>query len=65
MKRTLWYMFLAIEINLVIWLAVLGMLFAAEPVETPIKTTVVAGVVFAAIVQHWAYYSVYKRARQM
>ncbi|UCE60729.1 MAG: hypothetical protein JSU63_03055 [Phycisphaerales bacterium] len=65
MKRTLRILFLAVEINLLLWLAVFGMLQAPGAAGSAlIKQLVVAGVAFAAIVQHWAYYAVYKRAKQ-
>ncbi len=72
MKRKLGIMFLVTELNLVLWLVVLGM--AAGSIEegdqaawwnavAEVKLSVVLiGVAFAAIVQHWAYYAVHKEA---
>ena len=65
MKGTLRVMFFTVEVNLILWLSVAGMLFAAQVQDQTIKTAVLVGAVFAAIAQHWAYYAVYKRAKQM
>ena len=65
MKRTMRLMFFAVEGNLLLWLAMLGMLLEAADQDQSVKTMVVVGTAFAAIVQHWAYYAVYKKAKQM
>jgi hypothetical protein len=62
-------LFLAIEVNLVFWLMLLGnalhasgdkaLLSGAVPVDGRI---ILAGLLFAAIVQHWAYYRLKRSA---
>lgn len=71
MKRKLRAMFLVVEMNLLLWLAVCGMAWAnadnsgaswwrgAVQVDA---TLLLVGFGFAAIVQHWAYYAVRKEA---
>ena len=66
MKGTLRKLFLTVEINLILWLAALGMVMMASDKDAgALKTLIIVGVAFAAIVQHWAYYAAYKRAKQM
>jgi hypothetical protein len=65
MKGTLKALFLTVEINLILWLAAFGMVMASGKDVGALKTLIIVGVVFAAIVQHWAYYAAYKRAKQM
>jgi hypothetical protein len=71
-KRKLRVMFLVTELNLILWLFIFGI--AVRSIEeqdqaswwtatAEIKVSaVLVGVAFAAIVQHWAYYAVYKEA---
>ncbi|MBN1491009.1 MAG: hypothetical protein JXA69_13920 [Phycisphaerae bacterium] len=66
MKRTLRTVFVVIEINLLLWLAVCGMAWANTEesgaswwhgtVQVD-ATLLLVGVGFAAIAQHWAYYA--------
>ena len=65
MKRTLRIMFIAIEINLIMWLLMLGVTSVTDAGVPSSGTTVLVGLVLAAVVQHWAYYTVYKWAKQM
>jgi hypothetical protein len=72
MKRKLRIMFLVTELNLLLWLAIFGM--AASNIDDQEQASwwtataeiqislVLVGVVFAAVVQHWAYYALYKEA---
>lgn len=57
-------MFFAIEINLILWMAVLGGALTSNP-ESPetrwILPTIGAGL--AAILQHWAYYRLYRTVK--
>ena len=55
-------LFLTIEINLLLWLAVGGMVLASDQEIPELRIMVLLGAAFAAIFQHWAYYAVYKRA---
>ena len=66
MKGTLRKLVLTVEINLILWLAALGMvMMASDKDASTLKPLIIVGVAFAAIVQHWAYYAAYKRAKQM
>ena len=65
LKRTLRIMFLVVEINLLLWLAMVGVtLHFVEPTK-PAAIMAFAGIAFAVIVQHWAYYAVYEQAKQL
>jgi hypothetical protein len=63
MRRTLKRLFWAVEINLVLWIVALGSVYSADEHGPAAKSVVAIGVVFAILAQHWAYYSVYKRAK--
>ena len=65
MKGTLKALFMTVEINLCLWLAAFGVMMASDKDAGALKTLIIVGVAFAAIVQHWAYYAAYKRAKQM
>ncbi len=65
MKGTLKKLFMTVEINLILWLAALAMVMGSDKDAGVLKTLIIVGVAFAAIVQHWAYYAAYKRAKQM
>ena len=74
MKRKLTLLFFAIELNLLLWMILWGsgkvLGDSAKPGEwwggqlVVSRFRVVLGFTIAAIVQHWAYYSVYRRARE-
>ena len=51
-------LFFAIEINLLLWLAAVGMSLHGDG---SIWILLLIGAGFAAIVQHWAYYALYKQ----
>ena len=71
MRRTLKFMFFAVEVNLVLWLVLAGAAMrdqlGAEPAVkmADIRWVAYVGVGFAIIVQHWAYYALYLRAREL
>jgi hypothetical protein len=65
MKNTLKALFVTVEVNLILWLAASGMALDPSTEAADLKIVVIVGVVFAAVVQHWAYYAVYKRAKQL
>lgn len=65
MKRTLKALFLTVEVNLLFWLAALATTWESEGGVGGAKSVVIAGTVFAVVVQHWAYYAVYRQAKQM
>jgi hypothetical protein len=54
--------FYAIEINLLFWIAVLIMVWrSAADLRTQMITTF--GFIAAAVIQHWAYYNLYKKTK--
>ena len=53
-------MFLAIEVNLVLWIALVGALWLEPRYEGSTRTFALIGAGFAALFQHWAYYQVHK-----
>jgi hypothetical protein len=61
-KTQLKCLFYAIEINLLIWLAVTGavVMSSADPI---VKQMTGAGAIIAAVIQHWAYYNIYKKLK--
>ena len=61
MRRASKGLFFTIEINLLLWLAAGGIVLASDQEIPGLKGTIVLGMIFAAIFQHWAYYAVYKR----
>ena len=62
MKRKLWIMFMTVEVNLILWLAVCGNAWTNnQRVDTALLWV---GLAFSIVVQHWAYYSIYKAAKQ-
>ena len=65
MKRTLRIMFLVVEINLILWIVMWGMTGRSEESMKSVNTMAFVGFAFAVVVQHWAYYAVYKKAKQM
>ena len=65
MKLALRILFVAIEINLILWLVGLGILLASDAVSALAKKWVVVGTLFAAVIQHWAFYAVYRTANRL
>ncbi len=74
MKRTLRVMFLTVEINLLLWLVVAGAALARGHVSgeswldiaVPVNRLLIfIGLGFSMIIQHWAYYAVYRKAREL
>ena len=61
-------LFWAIELNLLLWMAVFGLLFFGgfdnQETVPAIKGAVIAGIILAAFLQHWAYYNIYKPHKQ-
>lgn len=55
-------MFLAIELNLILWIALAGYLYAGVPDWGTLKKVVLAAAAFAAVVQHVAFHHL-RRAR--
>ncbi len=52
---------LVIEINLILWLIMVGVLMG-DPSDTgDARTMALIGFGFAAVVQHWAYYRIRKK----
>lgn len=61
--RQLKGLFFTIEVNLVLWIAVAWAVWESSA-ERPTKLAAAAGCIIAALLQHWAYYSLYKRAKK-
>jgi len=71
MKRKLRTMFLAVEVNLLLWLALAGMAWTNAhetggswwrgPARVDASLLLI-GVGFSLIAQHWAYYAIHKAA---
>ena len=57
-------LFLTIEINLVICLVLCGMIWTSPSVAPQIKHYATIGMIIAALLQHWAYYDLYKKAKE-
>ncbi|MEI6421619.1 MAG: hypothetical protein WCP55_05325 [Lentisphaerota bacterium] len=60
MKR----LFMAIELNLVIWLFLCCALWSSTTVSPQIQYWAPFGMLVAALLQHWAYYDLYKTAKE-
>ena len=56
-------MFWAIEINLVFWLFA-SIFSQPDVIERYGRNIIYAGFVYAAIIQHWAYYKVHKEFKK-
>jgi hypothetical protein len=56
MKR----LFMAIELNLLIWFFLCCALWSSTTVDPQIKGWAPFGMLVAAVLQHWAYYDLYK-----
>lgn len=67
MKKNSTALFWAIEINLVCWLGIFGFIMHGDFSKadiTTLKYFSITGGIIAAILQHWAYYKIYKPAKQ-
>jgi len=62
-KKQLRGLFTTIEINLLLWLVVCGAIWESTAIENHTKHIAAAAFVLAAILQHWAYYNLYRRAK--
>jgi hypothetical protein len=60
MKRRMRILFFTIELNLTLWAMTVVAVFNNPEMLKPI---VITGFALAALVQHWAYYAVYKAAQ--
>ena len=60
-RRQLRGLFIAIEVNLFIWLAVCGALWAPADADVPVAHYATGGMIFAASIQHWAYYNLHRK----
>lgn len=57
-------LFTTIEINLFIWLIVCGAIWKSPSVDDHIKHLTATGMIIAALLQHWAYYNLYRRIKK-
>lgn len=63
MEKKLRNLYTTIEVNALLWLVVCGMVITSN-VRLEVKQFTVAGFIFAAVIQHRAYYNIFKTARQ-
>ncbi len=63
-KKKMRFLFSCIEINLVLWLVVLGTIKDGN-VSKNDKILFFGCFIFAALLQHWAYYNLYKTTRNV
>ena len=61
-RKQLRGLFSVIEINLFLWLVVAGTVWQSSA-ENSVKYLTAVGFVVAAVLQHWAYYKLYRKAR--
>ena len=61
--RQLKGLFFTIEVNLVLWIIVATTVWESSA-ERWVKVAATGGCIIAALLQHWAYYNLYKRAKQ-
>jgi hypothetical protein len=64
-KKRLRRLFCVVEINLILWITAFGASFGGKGDVawadwTPSQHVILIGIAFAAIAQHWAYYSLYR-----
>ncbi|HRT30755.1 MAG TPA: hypothetical protein P5527_13255 [Kiritimatiellia bacterium] len=56
-------LFVLIEINVLMWLSVCGAIWSSPSVESHVKYFATVGTIIAALLHHWAYHNIYKRAK--
>ncbi len=56
-------LFTTIEVNALLWLGVCGAIWSSRSVEPNIKYLAAAGMILAALLQHWAYYNIYRTTK--
>ncbi len=56
-------LFITIEVNALLWLAVCGAIWSSRSVEPNVKYLATAGMILAALLQHWAYYNIYRSTK--
>ena len=59
MRTKLKFLYWSIEINLIMWILMLGILFTSQEMEL-VKPVAIIGFVLSMLLQHWAYYRLYK-----
>jgi hypothetical protein len=62
MNKKIIKLFWTIEINLLLWIGMTGAIFSESSNN---KTYAVIGLAVAAILQHWAYYDIYKESKKV
>ncbi|UCD27869.1 MAG: hypothetical protein JSV03_12295 [Planctomycetota bacterium] len=62
MRTKLKFLYWTIEINLILWLVMIGSVFADQDLKL-IKPVAIIGFVLSALLQHWAYYHLRKTDR--
>lgn len=61
-RKQLRSFFYAIEINLLFWIAVLILVWRS-PADLTTQMVTTFGFIAAAVLQHWAYYHMYKKTK--
>jgi len=56
-------LFTVIEVNVLLWLVVCGAVWTSSA-EQKTKIVAVAGMVISALLQHWAYYNLYRKTKE-
>ena len=56
-------LFTVIEVNALLWLAVLGAVWSS-PIEVHVKYFAAAGMIISVLLQHWAYYNIYRKTKE-
>jgi hypothetical protein len=56
-------LFLLIEINVLMWLPMCGVIWSSPSVESHVKYFAAVGTLIAALLHHRAYHDIYKRAK--
>lgn len=55
-------LFAVIEINLLLWLTVCGTVWSSS-IDKEVKYFAAAGMIISALLQHWAYYNIYRNTK--
>lgn len=67
MKSKWRFLYWSVEINLVLWFMSFGLIVAdvdTDEYKLSGKIIVIIGLIFSAIVQHWAYYNIRKEYKE-
>jgi hypothetical protein len=62
-KKQMRNLFSTIELNMLLWLMVCGAVWSSS-IDKNIQYFATVGMVVSAMLQHWAYYNLYKRSKE-